>query len=70
MFIRAFVETMENRVYPEFQKAYHKSKNIIPQVGDIANIFEDKQPRQKWLSGRIIELVSSNNFVRAAKIYI
>ena len=54
----------------EFQKAYHKS-NIIPQVGEIVNIFEDKQPRQKWLLGRIIELVSSkDNLVRAAKIYI
>ena len=39
--------------------------------GDIVNIFEDKQPRQKWLLGRIIELISSkDNFVRAAKIYI
>ena len=55
----------------EFQKAYHKSNNIIPQVGDIANIFEDKQPRQKWLLRRIIELIiSKDKFVRAAKIYI
>ena len=55
----------------EFQKAYHKSNNIIPQVGDIVNVFEDKQPRQKWLLGRITELITSkDNFVRAAKIYI
>ena len=55
----------------EFQKAYHKSNNIIPQVGDIVNIFEDKKPRQKWLLERITELIiSKDNFVRAAKIYI
>ena len=52
----------------KFQKAYHKSNSIIPQAGDIANILEDKQPRQKCLMGRIIELVSNkDNFVRAAK---
>ena len=57
----------------EFQKAYHKTNNIIPQVGgtQYVNIFEDKQPRQKWLLGRIIELVSTKeNLVRGAKIYI
>ena len=38
---------------------------------NIVNIFEDKQPRQKWLLGQIIELVNSkDNFVRAAKINI
>ena len=65
---------MENRVYSslcEFQKANHKSKNITPQVGDIVNIFEGKQPRQNWLLGRSAELISSkDNLVRAAKIYI
>ena len=53
------------------QKAYHKSNNIVPQVGDTVNIFEDKQPRQKCLLGRIIVLISSkDNFVCAAKICI
>ena len=55
----------------EFQKAYHKSNNITPQVGDIVNIFKDKQPRQKWLLGRIAELISSkDNFVHPAKMCI
>ena len=65
---------MENRVYSslrEFQKANHKSNNITPQVGDIVNIFEGKQPRQNWLLGRTAELISSkDNLARAAKIYI
>ena len=65
---------MENRVYSslrEFQKANHKSNNITPQVGDIVNIFEGKQPRQNCLLGRTAELISSkDNLVRAAKIYL
>ena len=40
-------------------------------MADIVNIFEDKQPRQKWLLGGIIESISSkDNLVRAAKTYI
>ena len=74
MFIRAFLETMENRVHPItllIQKVYHRSNSIIPQVGDIVNIFEDKQPRQKWLLGGIIESISRKDIlVRAAKTYI
>ena len=55
----------------EFQKVYHRSNSIIPQVGDIVNIFEDKQPRQKWLLGGIIESISRKDIlVRAAKTYI
>ena len=35
------------------------------------NRVKDKQPRQKWLLGRITELIiSKDNFVRVAKIYI
>ena len=34
-------------------------------------IFEEKQPRQKWLLGRINEMIcSSDDAVRAAKVYL
>ena len=59
MFVRAFLGTMENRVYP-ITSLVSKSLSQI-----------QKQLRQEGLLGRIIELVSSkDNFVRTAKIYI
>ena len=52
----------------EFQKAYHKSKNI-PQVVILLTYSKINNRAKKWLLGRIIELISSkDNFVRAAKI--
>ena len=37
------------RIYTfrEFQKIQRKSSIVTLQVGDIVNIFEEKQPRQK-----------------------
>ena len=36
----------------EFHKVYRKTNNIIPNVGDIVKIYEEKQLRQTWLLGR------------------
>ena len=34
-------------------------------------VFDDKQPRQKWLLGKITELIASNDGkIRGAKVYL
>ena len=54
----------------EFHKLYRKTNNI-PNVGDIVNIYEEKQPRQTWLLGRIISLIKGkDDQVRGAVIFL
>ena len=55
----------------EFHKLYRKTNSIIPNVGDIVNIYEGKQPRQTWLLGRIISLIKGKDYqVRGAVIFL
>ena len=55
----------------EYQKFYRRTNNIKPSIGDIVHIHEDRQPRQKWLLGRITELIKGkDNNVRRAVIYL
>ena len=43
----------------------------MPSVNDIVLIYQEKQPRQLWRLGRIIELITSNdNEIRHEKVIV
>ena len=55
----------------EYQKVYHRTNNIKPSINDIVHIHEDRQPRQKWLLGLIIELIKGKyNNVQGAVVFL
>ena len=55
----------------EYQKVYRRANNIKPSIGDIVHIHVDRQPLQKWLLGRITELIKGkDNNVRGAVIFL
>ena len=55
----------------EYQKVYHRSNNIVPNVGDIVIVYEDRQPRHKWLLGRITKLIKGkDDVIRGAELYM
>ena len=55
----------------EYQKVYRRANNINPSIGENVHIHEDRQPRQKWLLGRITELIKGkDNNVRGAVIFL
>ena len=45
----------------ENQKLHKPKSQAVPNKNDLVLAFDDKQPRQKWLLGKIIELISSND---------
>jgi len=55
----------------EYKSNIKSTSNTEPKVNDIVLIFNDKQPRQQWKMGRIIELLTSkDNRIRSAKVII
>ena len=55
----------------EYQTVYRRTNNIKLSMGDIVHIHEDRPPRQKWLLGRITELIKGkDNKVRGAVIFL
>lgn len=40
----------------EYQSVNCKTNSIIPNVGYVVNVYDEKQRRQKWLLGQITDL--------------
>ena len=53
----------------EHQKYKYKKQNLIPRVGDIVLVYDEKLRRSEWKVGRIRELgTSSDKNVRSASV--
>ena len=42
-------------------KKYKRTNNIKPSINDIVIVFEEKQPRNKWMLGRVVELINGHD---------
>ena len=48
-----------------------KQTQTNPNKNDLVLVFDDKQPRQEWLLGKITELIPSNDGqIRGAKVFL
>ena len=55
----------------EYQKLYKRQNKIIPSIGDIVNIYDNKVPRHKWLLGHIYDVITGKDgAIRAAKLFV
>ena len=45
----------------EFQKLHKQKTQAVPSKNNLVFVFDDKQSRQKWLLGKITELIPSND---------
>ena len=55
----------------EYQKLHKPNTQAVPSKNDLVLVFDDKQPRQKWLLGKITELIPSNDGkIRGAKVIL
>ena len=55
----------------EYEKLYKPKNQAMPNKNDFVLVFDDKQPRQKWMLGRITELILSNDGqIRRAKVFL
>ena len=55
----------------EYQKLHKPNTQAVPSKNDLVLVFDDKQPRQKWLLGKITELIPSNDGqIRGAKVFL
>ena len=54
----------------EYQKLHKPNTQAVPSKNDLVLVFDDKQPRQKWLLGKITELIPNNGGkIRGAKVF-
>ena len=54
-----------------WKQKYKRRNDLIPNVGDVVIVFEEKVPRQNWCLGRIIEILPSRDGqIRGAKVLI
>ena len=55
----------------EYQKLYKRQNKIIPSIGNIVNIYDDKVPQHKWLLGRIYDVITDKDgAIRGAKLFV
>ena len=55
----------------EYQKLYKRQNQIIPSIGNIVNIYDDKVPRYKWLLGRIYDvIIGKDGTIRGTKLFV
>ena len=45
----------------EYQKLHKPNIQAVPSKNDLVLVFDDKQPQQKWLFGKITKLIPSND---------
>ena len=55
----------------QYQRLYKRQNKIIPSIGDIVNIYDNKVPRHKWLLGHIYDVITGKDgAIRAAKLFV
>ena len=55
----------------ECQKGFKPKNQLFPAKNDLVLLYEEKQPRQKWLLGKIVELIpSQDGQVRGARVLL
>ena len=55
----------------ECQKSFKLKSQLFPAKNDLVLLYEEKQPRQKWLLGKIVELIpSQDGQIRGAKVLL
>ena len=55
----------------QYQKLYKRQNQIIPSVGDIVNIYDDKVPQYKWLLELIYDIIIvKDGAIRGAKLFV
>ena len=77
-YIETVVEHFWNRWRQEYlntlrnwQSKYKRRNSMVPEVGDVVLIYEEKSPRHRWPLGRIIEKITSGDGqVRGAKVFV
>ena len=42
----------------EYDKKYKQTNKTKSSINDIVIVFEEKQPRNKWMLGRVVELIN------------
>ena len=53
----------------EYSRVHRNTGTLVPSIDDVVIVFEDKQPKQSWKLGRIVELITSkDNKIRGAKV--
>ena len=45
----------------ECQKSFKPKNQLFPAKNDLVLLYEEKQPRQKWLLGKIVDLIPSQD---------
>ena len=55
----------------EFQKSFKPKNQLFPAKNDLELLYEEKQPRQKWLLGKIVDLIpSQDGQIRGARVLL
>ena len=55
----------------EYQKLHKPNTQAATSKNDLVSVFDDKQPRQKWLLGKITESIASNDGkIPGAKVFL
>ena len=45
----------------KYDKKYKRANDIKPSTNHIVIVFEEKQPRNKWMLGRVVELINGHD---------
>ena len=55
----------------EFQKSFKPKNQLFPAKNDLVLLYEEKQRRQKWLLGKIVDLIpSQDGQMRGARVLL
>ena len=53
----------------EYDKKYKRTNDIKPSINYIVIVFEEKQPKNKWMLGRVVRLLNGHDVkTRGVKI--
>ena len=71
LFLKLLLMAFRIHIILEYQKLYKRQNKIISSVGDIVNIYDDKESWHKWLLGRIYDVITGKDGrIRGAKLLL